>query len=493
MIFTSTKFIIFFSLATILYYIVKDKYRWIVLLIASYYFYMLWNVKYTLFILITTITTYLTGILMDRYSSQKAKKSLLVMNLIINSSILFLFKYFNFISSSLNNVLKWVSLSYRFPTLDLLLPIGISFYTFKALGYTIDVYRENIKAEKHFGIFALFLSFFPQVLSGPIDRSYNLIPQFHEKHHIDLTRIKDGFILMLWGFFKKLVIADNLALFINPVFNHPQNYKGIPLILASIFFAFQIYCDFSGYSDVAIGCAKVLGFNSINNFNNPYTSKSVPEFWRRWHISLSSWFRDYVYIPLGGNRVSTKRWCFNQLIVFLLSGLWHGANWTFVIWGILHGILTIISKLTKNIRNQLTDKLGFNRHPRFYSILQMILTFLLVDFAWIFFKANSLSDAIYIISNMFKDISSGLSLSYMAELLASFGIEKYDFIITMTFLMLLVLMEYIKSSNSILEIVGSKPIWIRWSFYYILIFSIILLGGYGYGYEEQTQFLYVQF
>lgn len=491
MLFNSIEFILFFSLVTLLYYITNYKYRWIILLAANYIFYMAGGPKYVIYILITTFTTYATAIIMDKLPTKGQKKKFLILNLVVNIGILFTLKYFNFISLSLNSIFKSISVSYEFPTFNLILPIGISFYTFKALGYSIDVYRGDIKAEKHFGIFALFLSFFPQVLSGPIERSYNLLPQFYEKHEVDLNKIKDGLILMLWGFFKKIVIADNLAIFVNHVFNNPHSFTGIPLIMASVFFAFQIYYDFSGYSDVAIGCAKVLGFDSMKNFDKPYTSKSITEFWRKWHISLSSWFKDYVYIPLGGNRVSTSRWCFNQLVVFLLSGLWHGANWTFVLWGLLHGIFTIISKLTRNIRSQITNKLGLDKYPKIHYAMKVMITFILVDFAWIFFRANSVSDAIYIVSNMFTNIRDGLSLTSISELLVAMGISIFNFKIITIFTVLLGLIEFYENYSFIGEMVNKKPFIIRWGFYYLLIFSIILLGGYGY--EEHTQFIYVQF
>lgn len=489
MLFNSTEFILFLPLVAIAYYITRHRYRWIVLLIASYYFYMVWSPKYTIFIVITTISTYLLALLMDRCNSKKDKKKYLILNLVINLGLLIFFKYLNFISTSFNAIFKALKSSYQLPILDLILPIGISFYTFKALGYTIDVYRGDIKAEKHFGILALFLSFFPQVLSGPIDRASNLLPQFHEKHRLEYSNIKHGLILILWGFFKKIVIADNLAVFVNQIFNSPQNYTGMPLLLAAVFFGIQIYCDFSGYSDTAIGVGKMLGFKFIDNFNRPYGSKSIPEFWRRWHISLSSWFRDYVYIPLGGNRVSAKRWSFNQLVVFLLSGLWHGANWTFVIWGVLHGVYAIASKLTMNIRKAFTDRIGLKKYPKVHSVIRIFITFVLVDFAWIFFRANSISDALYIISNLFTGIE--FSLTSMAVLLASLGIGKFNFIVVLLCTAFLFIVEYYQGDNPIEDIVDQKPILLRWTFYYALLFVIILLGGYGY--EESTQFIYSQF
>lgn len=491
MLFNSVKFILFFPFVTLLYYITSYKYRWILLLIASYYFYMSWKPVYALLMFLTTFLTYITAILMDRSKSKKAKKGFLILDLVINLGILFIFKYFNFISLSFNSLFNWFSFPYELPTLKLLLPVGISFYTFQALGYTVDVYRGDTEVEKHFGIFALFLSFFPQLVAGPIERSNNLLPQFYEKHDIDLNKMKDGFVLMIWGLFKKVVIADKLAVFVNQIYNQPQNYTGVPLILATIFFAFQIFCDFSGYSDIAIGCANILGFDLMNNFDKPYTAKSISEFWRRWHISLSTWFKDYVYIPLGGNRVSQKRWYFNQFVVFFLSGLWHGANWTFAIWGILHGIYIILSRLTRDIQNKFANKMGLTRFSKLYSVIRIIITFVLVDFAWIFFRANSLSDAMYICSNLFTDISTGLSYAAISELLATLGIKKFDFLMGIISIVFLELIHKYQGESSIAKIINEKPLWIRWSFCYLILFAIILLGGYGY--EEHTQFIYFQF
>ena len=491
MLFNSVKFILFFPLVTLLYYITNHKYRWIILLIASYYFYMSWKPVYALLILLTTFMTYITAILIDKCQSKKAKKGFLILNLVTNLGILFVFKYFNFISLSFNNLFNYFSLPHKLPMLELLLPVGISFYTFQALGYTIDVYRGDTKVEKHFGIFALFLSFFPQLVAGPIERSSNLLPQFYEKHEIDLNKMKDGFVLILWGFFKKVVIADKLAIFVNEIYNQPRDYSGVPLILATVFFAFQIFCDFSGYSDIAIGCSNILGFDLMNNFDRPYSATSVTDFWRRWHISLSTWFKDYVYIPLGGNRVSKKKWCFNQLIVFFLSGFWHGANWTFVIWGILHSIYIILSKLTKNFRNKFSEKIGLSKCPKLQHIISIVITFILVDFAWIFFRANSLSDALYISTNLFFNIGSGSGFTSLWKLLSTLQFKEFDFVIGIISIIFLQLMETLKGENSIAKIINEKPIWVRWSFYYLILFAIILLGGYGY--EEHTQFIYFQF
>ncbi len=330
MLFNSIEFLIFFPIVSIVHFLIPHKYRWVWLLLASYYFYMSWRIEYITLIWISTLIDYFAGRQMGKTDDRKKKRKYLLLSLFANLGLLFTFKYWNFFTSSLNIVLRAMHITYEIPYLNVVLPVGISFYTFQTLSYTIDVYRGVKSTEKHLGIFALYVAFFPQLVAGPIERSTNLLPQFFEKHNIDWRRIVDGLKLMMWGMFKKVVIADRLAVFVDRVYGNPYDYTGLSHIVATIFFAFQIYCDFSGYSDIAIGSAQVLGFNLMDNFRRPYFSRSVSEFWRRWHISLSSWFRDYVYIPMGGNRVSPKRWHFNILTVFVVSGLWHGANWTFI-------------------------------------------------------------------------------------------------------------------------------------------------------------------
>lgn len=491
MLFNSVKYLLFFPLVTSLYYITNHKYRWIILLAASYYFYMSWKPIYALLILLTTFLTYITALLMDKAPDTKIKKYYLILNLVVNLGILFIFKYFNFIGISFNGLFSNFGLSFNMPTLNLLLPVGISFYTFQALGYTIDVYRGDTKAEKHFGIFALFLAFFPQLVAGPIERSSNLLPQFYEKHEININNMKAGMILILWGFFKKIVIADNLAVFVNKVYNQPTNFTGIPLIVATVFFGFQIFCDFSAYSDIAIGSSRILGFSLMTNFKKPYSARNISDFWRRWHISLSTWFKDYVYIPLGGNRVSSLRWCFNQFIVFLLSGIWHGANWTFIIWGILHGFYMVTYILTEKLRNKIASFLGLDKHPWISSILGMVITFTFVNFAWIFFRANTLSDAIYITSHLFTNIIDSLNIKSIRQVLSLIEFSKFDFIVAFISVSFMEFIHLVQRDKSIDETINGKPLWIRWSFCYLILFAIILIGGYGY--EETTQFIYFQF
>ncbi|MCP4600828.1 MAG: MBOAT family protein, partial [Proteobacteria bacterium] len=408
MAFNSLQFLVFFPVVVSLYFMVPHRARWPLLLVASYYFYMCWRVEYALLILITTVVSYVTAIAMDRRDDPRWRSFWLASCLAINLGILFVFKYFNFFSQSFYSLANHFNLLEEAPGFDLLLPIGISFYTFQTLSYTIDVFRKGRQPERHFGIFALYVSFFPQLVAGPIERSTRLLPQLFEEKRFDPDRVTRGLKQIGWGYFKKIVIADRLALVVNPVYENVSDQDGFSLAIATIFFAYQIYCDFSGYSDIAIGSARVMGYDLMSNFNRPYHARSIADFWRRWHISLSSWFRDYLYFPLGGSRVSTKtRWCFNVMVVFLVSGLWHGANWTFVAWGGLHGIYLVIGRLTRGLRERFFARLTLL--PRqFKGILpgvQIALTFALTTFAWIFFRADSLSDALLVVGRMATGMS----------------------------------------------------------------------------------------
>lgn len=328
MLFNSMAYAIFLPLVFIIYWCIPSKYRWILLLGASYYFYMSWNPKYVVIIAFTTVVSYLCALALEKVSSQPLRKIIMFIALTLCLGVLFIFKYYNF---TLNTICHFISFEPKY--LDFLLPVGISFYTFQTLSYVIDVYRKEIKAEKHFGIYATFVSFFPQLVAGPIERSGNLLPQIKKKHVFDIEKARYGIWLIVWGVFKKVIVADNLAVFVDQVYGDVYSYSGFSLVLATLFFTFQIYCDFSGYSDIARGSANLFGIELMENFKSPYFSESVKDFWSRWHISLSSWFRDYLYIPMGGNRVGTIRNCFNVLVTFLVSGLWHGASWNFVIWG----------------------------------------------------------------------------------------------------------------------------------------------------------------
>ena len=395
MLFNSLDFLLFFPIVTILYFLLPHKYRWIHLLLASCIFYMAFVPVYILILFFTIVIDYIAGIVIEN-AEKKKRKFFLTVSIVANAGVLAVFKYYNFFIGNVNDLLHSLHVSTaNIPFLSILLPIGLSFHTFQAMSYTIEVYRGKQKAEKHFGIYALYVMFYPQLVAGPIERPQNMLHQFREKHNFDSQNLLEGLRLMLWGFFKKLVIADRLALYVNSVYNSPGNYHYMNLIIATIFFAIQIYCDFSGYSDIAIGAAKTMGFNLMTNFNKPYFSKNIQEFWKRWHISLSTWFRDYVYISLGGNRVPVKRIYFNVAIVFVVSGFWHGANWTYIVWGALHAFYILFYMFLKN-----TFRINIKEN-RLLNLTYISSTFLIVAFAWIFFRANSVSDAFLIVSHIF--------------------------------------------------------------------------------------------
>jgi alginate O-acetyltransferase complex protein AlgI len=443
---------------------------------------MSWKPEYIILIMISTLVDFISGKEIFKSTSKFRKKIFLWVSIVSNLGLLFTFKYWNFFSDSLRAILTSISIPLDPVTSNLLLPVGISFYTFQTLSYTIDIYRGKLEPEKHLGRFAVYVSFFPQLVAGPIERAKNLLPQFYKKHKFEYTRVTNGLKLMLWGFFKKIVVADTLASIVNMVYNSPTEYSGIPLILGTIFFAFQIYCDFSGYSDIAIGAAQVLGFKLMDNFKRPYFSQSISEFWRRWHVSLSTWFRDYVYISLGGNRVSIPRWYVNILIVFLVSGLWHGASWTFVIWGLLHGVFIVTGAITKKLKKKVLFKFRLHKvFPQYHYLIKIASTFILVTFAWILFRSNSFSDALYIISHMFTnwtlDINSwGLDMDWK-DLIYYCGLIAF-----MEFIH--IIQEHVKMR----EFLSDKPILIRWSLYLFILMMIILFGIF-----DNTTFIYLQF
>ena len=487
MVFNSVKFLFFFVIVITIYFSIPHRFRWIWLLGASYYFYMAWKPLYIFLIVITTLITYYTAIRMGQTDLRSRRKKFLFFSLLSNLGLLFVFKYYNFFNDSLRTLFQEYHLFYRIPSFDLILPLGISFYIFKSLSYTIDVYRGDKAPERHLGFFALYVSFFPQLLAGPIERATRFLPQLREKFAFDYRRVTDGIKLMLWGFFQKMVIADNLATLVDSVYNHPAEYQGMGLLIAVVFYSFQIYCDFSGYSDIAIGAAQVMGFTTMGNFNRPYFSKSIPEFWRRWHISLSTWFRDYLYIPLGGNRVSIPKWYFNLFFVLLICGLWHGANWTFVVWGGLHGFYLVLSALTQGIRGKIYKTIALDKVPRLHHSLKTLVTFSLVSLAWIFFRAHSISDALYILSHLF----TGWEDIFYADVLIRNPLWcslKFEWITGLASIGVLILVEWGARHGSMVEMISAKPIWIRWPAYYFILLSILLFGHFG-----TKQFIYFQF
>ncbi len=476
MLFNSIEFVFFFIIVTSLFFILPHKYRWFLLLVSSCYFYMAFVPIYILILGFTIVIDYFAGIYLEKTQGPN-RKLLLIMSLIANIGVLAVFKYYNFFNDNLTSLLYGAGYKNPIPYLSILLPIGLSFHTFQAMSYTIEVYRNHQKAEKNFGIYSLYVMFYPQLVAGPIERPQNLLHQFYEKHEFDYTRITEGLKLMLWGFFKKLVIADRLAIYVNSAYNYPEQQTGLTLIMATIFFAIQIYCDFSGYSDIAIGTARVMGFKLMTNFNRPYFSRNISEFWKRWHISLSTWFKDYLYISLGGNKVSIPRWYFNLFFVFLVSGFWHGANWTFIIWGAINGFYLVFALLTDKLSTRIVDITGLDRHKKLLSFFNIIITFLLACFAWIFFRANSVKDAILIIKKM-ATFKGPLHYENPSMLIFSFfGISVLFFYELKH--------EYYRNSFSLMN----NPNWlVRNMTYAVMIILILLIGVFDGG-----QFIYFQF
>lgn len=431
---------------------------------------------YILILIFTIIIDYFAGIFIEGASGAK-RKFFLICSLVANIGVLSFFKYYNFLSQNLNFLFHSFGLTTSVPYLQILLPIGLSFHTFQAMSYTIEVYRGHEAAEKNFGIYSLYVMFYPQLVAGPIERPQNLLHQFRTKYPFDYDRIADGLKMILWGFFKKIVIADRLAIYVNATYNHPQEHTGLTLTLATFFFAFQIYCDFSGYSDIAIGSAKVMGFKLMTNFNRPYFAKNISEFWKRWHISLSTWFRDYLYISLGGNRVAVPRWYFNLFIVFLISGLWHGANWTYVLWGAINGFYLVFAIITHQLRSKLDKLTGLSKNPKLHKAFNIIITFLLSCFAWIFFRANNIDDAFLIIKKVFT-FKGPLFIQNPSMVIYSF---------TGIFILLFVDMkkEFYKGSFSFFN---HQNWWVRNLSYVTLVIIILLMGVFDGG-----QFIYFQF
>ena len=491
MLFNSTEFMIFFPITLILYWIFPKKYRYISLFIASYTFYMFWNPKYALLMATSTIVTFLSGILIEKL---KYKRTVVAFSFIINLAILVFFKYFDFILQNINILLSIFNIKLIEKPFDIILPVGISFYTFQALSYTIDVYRGEIKSEKNIIKYALFVSFFPQLVAGPIERSKNLLIQVENLDKVkrfDYDRITEGLLLMLFGYFQKMVIADRAAILVDTVFNNYYEYNSMALILAAVFFAVQIYCDFGSYSLIAIGTAKVMGINLMENFNTPYFSRGIKEFWERWHISLSTWFRDYLYIPLGGNRCSKIRNSFNILVTFLVSGLWHGANFTFIAWGAIHGICHIIEGQLKPIKEKYLNKFNIKTNAFSFIILEIIITFIIVDLAWIFFRSETIYDAIHYIQRIFTRIDLWTLFDGTLYNLGLNIFEMNIFIIALFILISMDLIKYIRK-ESIFEFLSKQNLYFRWFIMLFLIFYIIVYGKYGSGFDPK-QFIYFQF
>jgi D-alanyl-lipoteichoic acid acyltransferase DltB (MBOAT superfamily) len=446
---------------------------------------------YILILLFTIAIDYITGIAIER-SAGIQRRAFLVMSLIANIGVLAVFKYGNFAAANAAHIARLLDLHYPLKVVEIILPIGLSFHTFQAMSYTIEVYRGRQRAERHFGIYALYVMFYPQLVAGPIERPQNLLHQFYERHEFDGQRVADGLGRMLWGMLKKIVIADRMAVIVNTVYARPHTFSATTLLLATWCFAIQIYADFSAYSDIAIGAARVMGFTLMENFDRPYLSASVAEFWRRWHISLSTWFRDYLYIPLGGSRMPRPRWFFNLMIVFLISGLWHGANWTYLAWGALHGLYFIFAIVTEPARRRATCLIGLDRYPHLHRALRVVITFNLVAFIWIFFRAANVSEAGYIALRILT--GAWRALAHVRRALGglphlTIGPIGPEFLRVSLYLLIATgAVHLLRQRGSITRSLENQPAWLRWSAYYAMVFTILLAGTFG-----SQSFIYFQF
>ncbi|MBP7737014.1 MAG: MBOAT family protein [Spirochaetes bacterium] len=531
----SFQYLVFFTIVVAIFFVVPQRFKWIYLLIASYFFYMWWDPKYAILIMTTTIVVYATGLLMHN-RTDRIRKLCVALSVAINLGILFMFKYFVFFNNSIRDLTAFFGGTYTPPVLNLLLPVGLSFYTFQALSYTVDVYRGTREPERHFGMFALYVSFFPTLLSGPIERSTRLLPQLYKKVEFDYERVVNGLILMAWGFFQKLVIADRIGQYVAMVFNQPQYFDGLPVLMAIYLHGILVYADFSGYTDIAIGTAQVMGYELMPNFRRPFLAASIGDLWRRWHISLITWFRDYLYIPLGGNKGSKFRWHLNTVIVFTLSGLWHGANWPLVVWGALNGIFIVISRLTAKIRGAVRETFfgtmakvppavyfalfavaaaaaGFGKtigmglggrigagaaalfllpvavlstrkemFPRFLEGLKkavmIIITYHLFVFGGIYFRAKTMADGWYMLTHFWG--------TNFIQLPLFFGLQEFGFMLLLV--VFLCVVNYIQESRgSIREMIRKRPLVVRWALYYLMVMSIFA------GMLKTAQFIYFQF
>ncbi len=463
MIFNSIHFLVFFMVVTILFFQLKQqKLRVWLLLLSSCYFYMTFVPLYILILFFTIIIDYVAGIYIHNSAGHK-RKMLLVVSIVANVGILVFYKYFNFLLGSFEPLIEYLVPHYQLPYIDIILPIGLSFHTFQAMSYTIEVYRGNQKPERNFVVYALYVMYYPQLVAGPIERPQNMLPQFHEYRKYNWDNIKEGISRMLWGFFKKVVIADRVSIAVDHCFYNHENLSSVTLLIGAMLYSIQIYCDFSGYSDIAIGASKVMGINLMENFNQPYISKSVSEFWTRWHISLSTWFRDYLYIPLGGNRKGEAKRKRNVFIVFLLSGLWHGANWTFVIWGAIHGVLVTIMPHKPNIGK-------LNKYAA--SAFLIVANFIVVTFCWVFFRAANIGEAIDYIWGIVTMKSGGLNA----------GLNGVELVVSVFFILVMMLREYKWQKHFIQK---DSSFWVY--------LSLMVIVCYFFGVFDENQFIYFQF
>ncbi|MBP5280902.1 MAG: MBOAT family protein [Lachnospiraceae bacterium] len=496
MLFNSFSFLLFFPAVIILFFLMPKKLRACWLLLASYFFYGCWNVQYLLLLFLATVSSYGAALLMgDDLENRKKRRFFLVSAIVVNLGLLGYFKYFNFLLETAHKVISKLGGKGSFQAWDILLPMGISFFVFQAIGYVIDVYRGKVKAEKNFLTYALFISFFPQLVAGPIERAEEFLPQIRSIKEIkafDTDRIMRGTTLMLYGYFMKMVIADRAAIFVDVVFDPLtyEQYHGVIAWVGAILFSIQIYCDFAGYTLIAIGCAKVMGFDLMDNFHTPYLARSIKDFWARWHISLTGWFRDYLYFPLGGSRKGALRKYVNVAIVFLVSGLWHGAAWHFVLWGGIHGALRIIEELTEKPRKAIRSFLHEEEDSLAHQLFQIVFTFLLVTIAWVAFRASSIHQALSIIKGMLTKVRPW---ALFDGSLYQMGLDEKEFMVLFVSIAILILVDVLTYRKK--DLVGTflkQPLWFRWIVLWLWIGAIVVFGIYGENYDSSA-FIYFQF
>jgi alginate O-acetyltransferase complex protein AlgI len=486
--FNSLQFLAFFPLVVVGFFLLPHRVRSLWLLAASLYFCGAGQPLALVWMLAATVVTYWVAIKVDGAPDKPRKKAIMKMGVALLVANLVVFKYTSFVNESFRSVAGWFGGAYPVPVIHLLLPIGISFYTFLLIGYLVDV-SNGLKAERSFGTFALFVTYFPKLVAGPIERAKNLLPQLHVEQTFDYRRVVSGLVLMALGFFKKVVVGDRLAPFVQQAYGDPRGHDGVVMVLATWMFAFQVYCDFSGYTDIAIGAARTMGYKLINNFNRPYFAISIADYWKRWHISLSSWLTDYVYTPLTRTKAIKMKWYYLMLlslfITFVVSGFWHGAQWTFVVWGVLHGTYMITSMLTQKWRRKVNQSLGLDRRPRLHNVLRVMFTFCLVCFAYIWFQAASVADAVYISTHLHTGWGHAVASAkdFLDDRYAELAFALYGIAVVM-------IADTLAAKGDIVERLVARPARVRWAVYYTTAVSIILLGAF---YDTQQKFIYFQF
>ena len=472
MVFNSIEFLIFLPIVVALFYVLPQKARWLMLLVASCVFYMWFVPKYILILLVTIVVDFAAGLLMERYTDQpRIKKVFFIFSIVSTLTVLLIFKYLNFLTANLDQLCASLGMETHLVT-HIILPIGLSFHTFQSMSYVIEVYRGHQKAERHFGYYALYVMFFPQLVTGPIERPANLLRQLHEEKEFRYENISKGMRLILFGFFVKMVVADHLGEYVDEVYGHLDEYNSWTVLCCMVFYSFQIYCDFFGYSTIALGSAKLMGFDITDNFKSPYLSKNIAEFWHRWHISLSTWFRDYVYIPLGGSRVKFGRWMFNILVVFVLSGIWHGAAWTFLLWGFAHGLLHIVEKV---LRERIPKKESQSKWLKIsIDALCVLKTFVLVTLFWVMFRATDFEHLKAIFVTAFTNFHGGEQMSVKPGMWIYLG--------------LFILSDIVLRNTRFDLWCDNKPLAVRWLIYAVLVFMVICCSS-----VFNFPFIYFQF